>query len=263
MKLLIVDKPNKAIGRILNSEEPGQWTVTVGFVYGLVPISRIVLPRSGELVRYETTEGQRQALDNIREHLREDTEVYLAAEPGLKGECHTWHLQKYLGLKNPKRVVLHEISWAGIKAALAKARPINVQLVDAYEEHLSSQQHRERLRREYVLQLHPRDLASWQESVNCSAKEAAEFERKRTAHVEASIEMVDESAKKMVFGLADTADQILENPSLDTLEKQTMLKDLEELADDKSFWRKLVHGKPSKPVLTLSNRPKKTEGPAA
>lgn len=255
-KLLIVDRPNKAIGRILDSEEPGQWTVTVGFVYGLVPISRIMLPRSGELVQYETTEGQRKVLDNIREHIREDTDVYLATGPGLKGESHAWHLQRYLGSKNPKCVIFHEISSEGIKAALAKVRPINVQLVEAYEEHLSSQQHKKRWLREYISQLHPRDPVIFGSLLNCSTKESAEFERKRIISVEANIEWIENSLL-CSYSLAATANQILQCTALDDLEKQAMLQDLEELAIDVSLWRKLVYGEPRKPVLGLPSHPKK------
>lgn len=255
-KLLIVKKPEKAISRILDAEEPGQWIVTVGFVFGLVPTSRFLLP-SGELVEYETTEGQRRALDNIREHVKEDTDVYLATGLGLKGESHAWHLQRYLGLKNPKRVILHEISSEGIKAALANPRAINMQLVEAYEEHLLVREHIMRLHRAYISQLHPRESTSFDEEIAESAKmSTAEIERKRIAYVEATLEML-ERTERCVYGLAAAANQILESTALSALEKQAMLNDLEELAVDTSLWRMLVHGEPRKPVLGLPTRPKK------
>lgn len=259
-KLLIVETSHlkKDIQDILDSQEPSQWIVTVGFVYGLIPISRIVLPRSGELVIYETTKGQRRALAHVHDHAREDTDVYLATGRGLKGESHAWHLQRYLGLENPKRVILHEISSEGIKAALVKARAIDVHLVKAYEEHLSTREGLKRLHRACISRLHVREPAPFDEELSKRAKiSTAQIERKRIASVEAEVEMLERWAERCVYAIAATANKILESATLGVLEKQAMLKDLEELAIDPSLWRKLVHGEPRMPVLTLPNLPKK------
>lgn len=59
--------------------------------------------------------------------------VILATDDDREGESIAWHLAQLLNLKQPQRMVFHEITEAAIQKALASPRPLNMPLVGAQE----------------------------------------------------------------------------------------------------------------------------------
>ncbi|MGB6013140.1 MAG: type I DNA topoisomerase, partial [Nodosilinea sp.] len=57
--------------------------------------------------------------------------VYIATDPDREGETIGWHLQQALNLRNPQRVVYSEITPQAVRAAIARPRTLNQDLVAA------------------------------------------------------------------------------------------------------------------------------------
>ena len=133
-KLLIVESPGKTkkLATILGSD----WIVkaSVGHIRELASDGDnslgFDLDENSVHCRF-VARGQRGAkvIKELRTAVKRVQTVVLATDPDREGETIAWHLQQALNLKNPQRVVYSEITSAAVKAAIAKPRTIDLDMV--------------------------------------------------------------------------------------------------------------------------------------
>jgi DNA topoisomerase-1 len=147
--LVIVESPAKAktIEGFL-----GRDRVTVKASYGHIrdlPRSAKEVPKSvtNPLVRrlgidvddhfqpiYVVPDTSRDHVRQLRDALRDASEVYLATDEDREGEAISWHVLEVLKPKVPvKRMVFHEITREAIESAIANSRSLDMKLVEAQE----------------------------------------------------------------------------------------------------------------------------------
>ncbi len=85
--------------------------------------------------KYITIRGRGEILDKIRKEARGAAKVLLATDPDREGEAISWHLAQVLKIdeKVPCRVEFHEITDKEVKSAIKRARPVDMDLVDAQQ----------------------------------------------------------------------------------------------------------------------------------
>src|SRR5437870_1121587 len=99
------------------------------------------LPRSkmgvdvdaGFTPEYEVIKGKEKQIRELKAASRKADATLLAADPDREGEAIAWHLTQALGLRDPDRIVFHEITRHAVEAALAQPRKIDRSLVAAQE----------------------------------------------------------------------------------------------------------------------------------
>jgi DNA topoisomerase-1 len=133
-RLLIVESPTKAktIGQYLGKD----YTVlaSVGHVRDLPKSNKDAVDIEGGFIpRYVISADKREVIEKIERAAAKADEVYLATDPDREGEAIAWHIKEVAGLKNPQRVVFHEITKAAIEEALAHPRKIDEDLRRAQE----------------------------------------------------------------------------------------------------------------------------------
>lgn len=144
MKLMVVESPNKVkkIESILGDD----WKVvaSVGHVRDL-PKHEIGLEAPEFVLQYEyippatlqgrTFPGGEERVSRIRALAGRAEMIYLATDPDREGEAIAWHLKDALGLdeRDYERVTFDEITAPVIRAAIAQARKIDGNLVQAQE----------------------------------------------------------------------------------------------------------------------------------
>lgn len=135
-RLLIVESPGKVkkLSKILGSE----WIVraSCGHIRELSNEGEDSLGfiMDGDRVRCRYIPRNQQAKETIsklKAAANQVSEVILATDPDREGETIAWHLKEALGLKEPKRVVYTEITEAAVRAAVAKPRRLDFNLVGA------------------------------------------------------------------------------------------------------------------------------------
>ena len=132
MKLVIVESPAKA--KTINKYLGKGFSVaaTMGHVKDLPKSSLSVDVEHDYEPLYEVMSGKKKVLSELRKLLpQKKTDVYLALDPDREGEAIAEHIAEELKLKNPKRVVFHEVTQSAILEAMEHPRTINKELVDA------------------------------------------------------------------------------------------------------------------------------------
>ncbi|WOP85267.1 type I DNA topoisomerase [Citrobacter koseri] len=144
MKLMVVESPNKI--KKIEAELGEGWKVmaSVGHVRDL-PRNGLGIEKPDFTLCYEyippakvgnrTFPGGQDRVARIRKEVRNAEMVYLATDPDREGEAIAWHLKDALGLGNDEyqRVTFDEVTGKVIRAALAKPRKIDDDLVHAQE----------------------------------------------------------------------------------------------------------------------------------
>jgi len=134
MKLLIVESPAKA--KTISKYLKGEYAVkaSVGHIRDLPKSNNKALDIEGGFVpHYEIVKGKEKVVSEIRQLARKADEVVLATDPDREGEAIAWHIAEAVGLKNPKRVVFHEITESAIESAMKNPRPIDIHLKESQE----------------------------------------------------------------------------------------------------------------------------------
>lgn len=133
-KLIIVESPTKT--KTISKYLKGDYIVraSVGHVRDLPKSNKkaIDIP-AGFVPHYEISKGKEKVLAEIIELAKKADEVLLATDPDREGEAISWHIKEACGLKNPKRIVFHEITESAVKEAMKHPRKIDINLVRAQE----------------------------------------------------------------------------------------------------------------------------------
>ncbi len=134
MKLLIVESPAKA--KTISKYLDGKYTVkaSVGHVRDLPKSNKSAIDiEAGFVPHYEISKGKEKIVSEIKSLAKRAEEVLLATDPDREGEAIAWHIKEAVGLKNPKRVVFHEITKDAVKEAIEHPRGIDENLRRAQE----------------------------------------------------------------------------------------------------------------------------------
>ena len=133
MKLVIVESPTKAktIQKFLGSDF--KIKSSFGHVRDL-PKSKlgIDVEKNFEPDYIIPTKAKKVVSELKKESAKAD-ETILATDEDREGEAIAWHLQEALKLKNPERIVFHEITKSAIEKALENPRKIDFNLVNAQQ----------------------------------------------------------------------------------------------------------------------------------
>ncbi len=132
--LVVVESPAKAktISKFLGDDFVVR--ASVGHVADLPSKGLAVDVDNGFKPTYELTERGRQVVKDLRQDLKNASELYLATDEDREGEAISWHLLEQLKPKVPvKRMVFHEITASAIDHAVNNPRGIDYGLVDAAE----------------------------------------------------------------------------------------------------------------------------------
>lgn len=134
MNLVIVESPTKSktISKFLGSNFSVR--ASVGHVRDLPKSNKKAINIEGGFIpHYEIDKDKKEILEDLKNVASKSDEIYLATDPDREGEAIAWHVSEVLGLKNPKRIVFHEITKEAIKEALEHPRKIDHELVKAQE----------------------------------------------------------------------------------------------------------------------------------
>lgn len=129
--LLIVESPSKAktINKYLGKDF--KVMATVGHIIDLPKSKLGVDIENGYEALWEQIYGKGKVIKELKKAVPKGGNVYLAMDPDREGEAIAWHTANSLGLKEPKRVVFHEITDSVIKEAIVNSGNIDMNLVEA------------------------------------------------------------------------------------------------------------------------------------
>src|SRR3989338_10860496 len=119
MNLVIVESPTKSktISKFLGSGFSVR--ASIGHVRDLPKSNKKAIDiKGGFIPQYEISEDKKSILEDLKNVAQKADEIYLATDPDREGEAIAWHISEVLGLKNPKRIVFHEITKEAVREAL-------------------------------------------------------------------------------------------------------------------------------------------------
>ncbi|KND48866.1 MAG: DNA topoisomerase I [Parcubacteria bacterium C7867-005] len=134
MRLLIVESPSKAktIEKYLGKDY--RVVASVGHIRDLPKSNKVAIDVAGGFIpHYEVVKGKENIIADIKKLAKKADEVLLATDPDREGEAIAWHIKEAVGLKNPKRIVFHEITKEAVEEAIKHPRKIDEDLKEAQE----------------------------------------------------------------------------------------------------------------------------------
>jgi len=137
--LLIVESPAKS--KTLQKYLGKDFTIlaTYGHIRDLPSKQGSVEPAKDFYMHYDLIERNVKHVDKIAQAMKKCDALYLATDPDREGEAISWHLLEHLksrellGEKPVHRVVFHEITKSAIQHAVANARDLSMDLVNAQQ----------------------------------------------------------------------------------------------------------------------------------
>jgi len=133
MRLLLVESPTKArtLKKFLGKDY--EVLASMGHVRDL-PASKLGIDTEKDFEpTYIIPTKARKTVNALKKEVKEADSVILATDGDREGEAIAWHLAKALELKNPQRIVFHEITKSAIQEALKNPREIDMNRVDAQQ----------------------------------------------------------------------------------------------------------------------------------
>ena len=133
MDLIIVESPTKAktIKNFLG--ENYQVKASMGHIRDLPKRKLGVDVENNFEPEYVTPTKAKKILSELKKESAKADNTILATDEDREGESIAWHLQEVLKLKNPQRIVFHEITKTAIERALKSPRHIDMNLVGAQQ----------------------------------------------------------------------------------------------------------------------------------
>ncbi|MFA6407298.1 MAG: type I DNA topoisomerase [Candidatus Paceibacterota bacterium] len=134
MKLVIVESPAKA--KTIEKYLKGEYKVraSVGHIRDLPKSNKKAIDIPGGFIpHYEIAKAKTEIVEELIKLSKKADEVLLATDPDREGEAIAWHIKEACNLKNPKRVVFHEITEPAILEAMKHPREIDENLRKAQE----------------------------------------------------------------------------------------------------------------------------------
>jgi DNA topoisomerase-1 len=144
MAVIIVESPTKA--RTFNSilkNSNYHIVSTLGHIRDLPENKLAIDYKNNFLPNYQIIKNKKKIIQQIKELIKKDAEIYLATDPDREGEAISYHLAFLLGyveenwpnfiIKNGnlKRIIFHEITPTAIKEAIANPQKIRESLIKA------------------------------------------------------------------------------------------------------------------------------------
>jgi len=133
MQLVIVESPTKAktikqfLGKDYSIES------SFGHVRDL-PQKELAIDTEHDFTpKYVIIPRARKTVNQLMEKAKKSQNIILATDQDREGEAIAWHLTQALNLKNPQRIVFHEITKSAIEEALKNPRKIDIGLVDSQQ----------------------------------------------------------------------------------------------------------------------------------
>lgn len=83
--------------------------------------------------KYVVLSKSKKVISDLKKESQKAETVILATDEDREGEAISWHLSQVLDLKEPQRIVFHEITKSAIEQALKNPRQIDMNLVDAQQ----------------------------------------------------------------------------------------------------------------------------------
>jgi DNA topoisomerase-1 len=133
MKLVIVESPTKTktLKKFLGKDY--KVAATIGHVRDL-PQKKLGIDIEHDFTpEYKIIKKRKDTIKELKKLNKEADKTYLAMDPDREGEAIAWHLSQALELKNPQRIIFHEITKTAIAKAAKNPRNIDMQLVNAQQ----------------------------------------------------------------------------------------------------------------------------------
>ena len=133
MRLVIVESPAK--GRTISKFLGKDYKVVASFGHVRdLPKGELGVDVENDFEpKYVIPTKARKVVSALKKDSAEADNTILATDEDREGESIAWHLKEALKLKNPQRIVFHEITKSAIEKALEKPRKIDMDMVNAQQ----------------------------------------------------------------------------------------------------------------------------------